>query len=62
MGLWSVAASSFADEVERRAAAWGLPICLIKGTILCFLFYEDGDIPRLVLLHLAEVVTSGRLQ
>jgi hypothetical protein len=43
-GLWSVMTSSSTDEVDRRAAAWGLPICLLKVADLGFLLWEDGDL------------------
>jgi hypothetical protein len=37
-------AFSFIGEVDWRAAAWGLPICLIKVDDLGFLLCEDGDL------------------
>jgi hypothetical protein len=33
------------DEVDRRAAVWGQPICLIKLVVLEFFFCEDEDLP-----------------
>jgi hypothetical protein len=42
MGLWSVAASSSAGEVDRRRG--DLPICLIKVSDLGFLLCGDGDL------------------
>jgi hypothetical protein len=43
-------------EVNRRAAAWGLPFCLIMVVDLGFLFL------RQIFLDLAGVVSSGRLR
>jgi hypothetical protein len=53
-GLWSMAASSSTDEVDRRLRRGGLSFCLIMVVVLGFLFCEDGDFLEV------DLFTSGQ--